>query len=475
MKQVHPFARRVRHYIDQERLLAKNESLLVAVSGGPDSVALLHVLVSLRELCGISRITVLHFDHQLRADASAADRDFVKALTETLGLALHAASEDVHAHRHRHHLSLEMAARACRHRFFRDALNRFEANAVAVGHTANDQAEEILLRLIRGTGPSGMAGMRPRTTDKLIRPLLFATRREIIAYLKDQRLSFRDDASNSDPTHQRNAVRHSILPALERHFHPRVTEVLCRHARLVADEESLWQKLTENHWSSVCAAEEAFRIVLRGRELLALHPALQRRLLRNALGRLQANLQGVYAVHLEAIHELLAGVAPGRWIHLSGGLRAVVEGEFLILSREPREASPIVEKDFTQTMCGPGLYRYPSFELALSVSELSLPPKVGSFPAAPETAWLDAGSVRWPLYLRFWKDGDRFYPLGLGGSKKLQDFFVDSKIPERERRRVPLLCDQEKICWVAGYRLDDRVKVTPQSTCILVVEKSDLV
>jgi tRNA(Ile)-lysidine synthase len=151
-----------------------------------------------------------------------------------------------------------------------------------------------------------------------------------------------------------------------------------------------------------------------------------------------------------------------------------VEGEFLILSREPREASPIVEKDFTQTMCGPGLYRYPSFELALSVSELSLPPKVGSFPAAPETAWLDAGSVRWPLYLRFWKDGDRFYPLGLGGSKKLQDFFVDSKIPGRLRRRIPLLCDQEKICWVVGCRLDDRVKVTPQTKRILVIEKFDL-
>ncbi len=363
MKRIHPFARRVWNFINQEQLITPNHSILAAVSGGPDSVALLHVLVSLQELCGINRITVLHFDHQLRAEASAADRAFVRTLAENLGLAFHEASEDVGAYARRHHLSIEMAARACRHRFFKDALNRFEAHALALGHTANDQAEEILLRLLRGTGPSGMAGMRPRTTGGLIRPLLFATRAAISAYLEDQQLSFREDASNRDPAHQRNALRHSVFPLFERHFHPGVVEVLCRYARLVADEESFWQELLASHWTTICTAEAPSRMVISRRELLALHPALQRRLLRHAIERLQANLQGVYAGHIEAIRKLLAGMKPGRSITLPGGLRAAVEGEFLIVSREPREASTIVEQDFTLIMDGPGRYRFPSFEL----------------------------------------------------------------------------------------------------------------
>jgi tRNA(Ile)-lysidine synthase len=157
MKQLHPFARRVHHYIAQEQLIAPRDSILAAVSGGPDSVALLHVLVSLQELCGFTRITVLHFDHQLRADASAGDRDFVEALASALGLPFYTATEDVLSYRRRHHLSVEMAARECRHRFFRRAQTQLEAETIALGHTANDQAEELLLRLFRGTGPSGMA------------------------------------------------------------------------------------------------------------------------------------------------------------------------------------------------------------------------------------------------------------------------------------------------------------------------------
>ena len=474
MKRFHPFLRRVRHYLQREQLIVRNDSVLVAVSGGPDSVVLLHVLVCLREFCGISRIAVLHFDHQLRGDASAADRDFVKALAETFGLAFHAASEDVRAYQLRHRLSLEMAARACRHRFFREALSRFEANAIALGHTANDQAEEILLRLLRGTGPSGMAGMRSRTTGGLIRPLLFATRKDITAYLEDQQLSFREDVSNRDQAHQRNALRHSIFPVLESAFHPGVVEVLCRHTRLAAEEESCWQDLLATHWATVCTAESPSRIVLSRRDLLALHPALQKRLLRSAIERLQGNLQGVYAAPIEALCRMLAGRAPDRSISLPGGLWVLFEGGFLIFSREFQESIPPVGEDFILTMNGPGRYRYPSFGVSLGLEVIPSTEGAGPFPDGRDTAWLDAGRIKWPLFLRFWKHGDRFYPLKLGGSKKLQDFFVDSRVPARVRRRVPILCDQEKICWVVGYRLDDRVKVTPQTERILAIERSDL-
>jgi tRNA(Ile)-lysidine synthase len=467
------FGRRVLNTIQQEQLIAGGDSILVAVSGGPDSVALLHVLISLREACGIRQIAVLHFDHQLRGGESTADRDFVTALAATLGLQVHAASEDVHSYRRRHGVSLEMAARACRHRFFKHTLTRLQANAVALGHTANDQAEEVLLRLFRGAGPSGMAGMRARTAGGLIRPLLFTTRDEILAYLHDHKLSFCEDASNRDPTHQRNAVRHSLFPLLGKHFHPRIVEVLCRHARLAADEESCWKELLATHWSAVCIAEAPSRIILSGRALLDRHPALQRRLLRLAIERLLKNLQGIYAGHIEALCKLLTAEAPGRSLQLPCGLWALQEGEFLVLSREPRTSLSTMQQDFSQTMNGPDRYQFPSFELGISFKDVRSSADAGPFPDVLSTVWLDAGTIKWPLFLRFWKNGDRFHPLGLGGSKKLQDFFVDSRVPRRERNRVPLLCDQEKICWVVGHRLDDRVKVTPQTKQILIIDKRD--
>lgn len=471
MKLVHPFQRRVLHYIHQEHLVTAADSILVAVSGGPDSVALLHVLVTIQELCGITRMAVLHFDHQLRHEASSADKAFVEALAAEFDLPFYASSADVHSYHLRHHISLEMAARVCRHRFFRDALTHFGARAVALGHNANDQAEELLLRLIRGTGPAGMRGMLPRTTSQLIRPLLFAVRTEILAYLRDQRLSFREDSSNLDPAHQRNTVRQKIFPLLQKHFHRRVAQVFCRHARLVDEEETFWTELLAKQWQVVCVAETAFRIGLHRQHLLDLHPALQRRLLRLAIERLKGNLLGIYTIHIEALCKLLAHRAPGKLIQLPHGLQAVREGEFLILSKSIRESPPPPEPDLPQTINGPGHYQFLSFELRLYLKNVSPSGAPGPFPDTSETIWIDAGRLQWPLHLRSWHEGDRFHPLGLGGSKKLQDFYGDLKIPRRDRGRVLLLCDQEKICWVVGYRLDDRVKVTPQTEHLLIIEK----
>lgn len=474
MKLVHPFQRRVLQYIQHEQLLAGRDSILVAVSGGPDSAALLHVLVALRERCGISRLTVLHFDHQLRGAASREDQAFVESLATAFGLPFHTASADVRAYHHQHHISLEMAARICRHRFFREALDRLGANAVALGHTANDQAEEVLLRLFRGTGPTGMAGMLPKTGDNLVRPLLGVTRQAVLAYLRDQQLGFREDPSNLDPIHQRNALRHGIFPLLEKHFHPRVVAALCRHAELVKEEETLWRELSAQEWEAVCVSQTPSWIALDGPRLLALHPALRKRVLRLALGRMQGDLQGVYYRHLEALCRLLTHGTPGRFIHLPRGLWATFEGNSLTLSRQPQEAPFAATGVSKPIMNGPGRYHFPSLTLSLTIQA---PPDIPDLHAAPDpghTVRVDADRVQWPLCLRFWEKGDRFCPLGLGGTKKLQDFFGDLKIPRRERHRIPLLCDREKICWVVGYRLDDRVKITPQTRRLLVIERSGI-
>lgn len=450
-------------------LISAGDHVLTAVSGGPDSTALVCLLDHLRGPLAIGRITIVHFNHGLRGAESDADSAFVRSLGERLHLPVVCGEEDVRRHRRGRTISLEMAARARRHRFFQEALARCSAQKIALGHTANDQAEEVLLRLIRGSGPSGLEGMRAAGERNLVRPLLFATRQEILAYLQDLNMPFREDSSNLEPVCQRNVLRLHVFPLLEEHFHPRVVGTLFRHTRLVAEEEDWWSGRMDDLWPEVCLSETEGCIDLDREALAGLHPALLRRVLRRAVERFRGHLMGISTAHILALCRLAAGEESGRSVHLPGGLRATTEG-LRILLRLASDASvqppPALEE---LVVPSPGRYDYAGLKVDIR-AEPPPPPGGDAIPAStPGTARMDAAKILWPMVLRPWKPGDRFQPLGLPGTKKLQDFFTDSKIPRAERHLVPILCDREKICWVVGRRLDDRVKVTSQTKEIIVV------
>lgn len=475
-RELHPFQRKTLDFILRNRLVEKGERILIAVSGGPDSTALLDCIHSLREHLGVENLTVLHFDHELRGDESTADRAFVEALARELSLDFLASNEDVRSYGKEKRMSLEMAARERRHRFFRQAMEERGARNLALGHTANDQAEELLLRLLRGSGPSGMAGMLPRTDRGIIRPILWAPKRAILQYLNDRDLSYREDSSNLDPFCQRNALRLEVFPALEEYFHGRIAETLSRHAELAADEEEYWNVELERLWPDLCRNDTRESVVLALDRYLALCPALQRRMLRFALQRLRGRIFGIYASHIEVVRNWLGagGRASGKSIDLPDGIGVGVEGNgILILRRGSSRSQKRVESGQTVNfapMGGPGSYIFPSVRLDLHIQAAPLPSGSDSGRLSRNIVRMDATKIRWPLFIRFWAPGDRFHPLGLAGTKKLQDFFTDLKIPRSERSGIPLLCDGEKICWVVGYRLDERVRVTPETESVLTVQ-----
>ncbi len=470
MEDFHPFQQHVLDFIRSRKLVVPGEPIFAAVSGGPDSVALLHVLRCLSPVLGISRLTVLHFNHRLRGTASDEDEAFVRSLAQRSNLDFIRGESDVEACSKDHGLSLEMAARACRHRFFRQAAADAGGAKIAVGHTGDDQVEEILLRLMRGTGPSGLQGMRARTREGIIRPLLSTTRRDVLAYLQHHVLHFREDLSNQEPFCQRNILRLKVLPLLEKTFHAGIAHTLMRHARLVRDEESFWDEYIESLWPAVCREETPFRVVLRiGAD--PPHIALLRRLIRTAVERLNGNLSGIYAVHIESVVRLIESGRPGRSLHLPGKVEAAIEPEGLVFARRQpgsdREDS--VPASFL-TVEQPGLY--PLLDGLLELTLRHMPEWNGEQfyrTGSPLEAHLDADNVRWPLTVRSWQSGDRFRPLGMGGSRKLQDYFTDARVPKNERRRVFLLCDKEKICWIIGHRLDDRVKIDRRTRNLLHV------
>lgn len=463
------FLQKIQACILSESLIVRGDHVLVAVSGGPDSVALLSALHTLREALGVAQLTALHFNHHLRGRDSEGDQGFVEALTRRLTVPLVCSQGDVKAHQRQHRISLEMAARDCRHRFFRETLVKLRAQCLAVGHTANDQAEEILLRLLRGTGPSGMAGMLPSTPEGIIRPLLGVTRQEILEYLGESGLPHRNDASNLEPFCQRNMLRLEVFPRLESAFHGQIVSTLSRHARLARDEEDYWREHLRDLWSILCGEESPSRVALSFPRLAALHRAEQKRMLRCALSKIRGNLQHIYAVHLESIVQWLPNSCSGQSMDLPERIRVIREGDRLVFM-QVLPGAPVCESPFEETLIPrPGIYEFDSFHLEIvSEDQQSLPTPPGPREHATSVR-LDADQVRWPLTLRDWRPGDRFCPSGMRGSKKLQDFFVDCKIPRKRRKQIPLLCDAEKICWILGLRLDERVRVQDGTQRVLVV------
>ncbi|MCE5333036.1 MAG: tRNA lysidine(34) synthetase TilS [Desulfobacteraceae bacterium] len=448
-----PFADRAAAYIRQYGLISPRDGILAAVSGGPDSVALLNVMIQIQEIFEISHISVAHFDHRLRGRDSDADREFVRDLAGRAGMQFYCGSGDVLAFSRANRISVEMAARQCRHSFLRRTAGEICATRIALGHTATDQAEEVLLRILRGTGPGGIRAMLPATADGIIRPLLFATREEILRYLEERGASFRNDLSNFEPFCQRNRLRLEVFPLLRSAFHPEIERTIARHAELAREEDSWWEAEVDRVWADLCREESSNGISLNANMLGGLHKGLLRRVLRHALERIRGDLSGIGMTHLEALVEAVRAEKRRKSIRFPGGFEAIREQESLLFRKIP--AAVLSVDDTTVQVPGPGIYRIGNYQVEISIREgdAATLPRPGK-----DVAIMDSARLKWPLCLRFWHPGDRFHPLGMECSKKLQDFFTDAKIPKEARGAVPLLCDREKICWVAGLRMDERVR-----------------
>lgn len=421
--------------IVDEGLVPAGATVLVGLSGGADSVALLHLLLECVPSGGFS-VRAAHLDHGMRA-GSAADAAFVRDLCAACSVPLSAARVDIPGRAAAARRGLEEAARDARRAFLRETAARHGCAVIALGHHRGDQAETFLHRLLRGSGLSGLAAMRP-SSPPFIRPLLPFGRDQIRAYLAARGLAFVEDPSNRDPAYTRNRIRHRLLPLL-RSFNPRIEEHLARLCRRIAAEEDYWRLEVERALAAV-ARRDAGGLRLERPGLAALHPALRSRVLRGALERVRGDLAGIAAGHIEGVEALLFGERSQGEIHLPGAWVARRYERLWFRAEPPPAGVP-----FDLPVPGPGRYLLPDGR-GLEVSLADLPQ--GETSCAVEFA---AGAVPFPLRVRSARPGDRFRPSGAGGGKKLKDFFIDAKMPLEERRRVPLVTGDE-ILWVAGVR-----------------------
>jgi tRNA(Ile)-lysidine synthase len=456
-----PILDRLRRSVGRFELWAPGARIAAGVSGGSDSVALLFLLHELARSGEIVLAGLVHLDHAVRR-GSADDAAFCKVLATRLDIPSVIERVDVPALARDTRQSLEAAGRAAREALFDRAAVRLDADAVAVAHTRDDQAETVLLRLLRGSGTTGLRGILPRR-GRIVRPLLDCTRAELVEWLTARGEAWREDPTNADPATPRNRVRLELLPYLGAHFGTGIDAVLARTAEVARADEDLLHGLTSEAFAGV-ARVEVGRVLLDREALRALPEALQRRVARQALetaaGRRSYGLEETQAL-VDACGP--AGVAaidlPGVRMERSGETVVLQSGGHEAPEPGPTEGVPLdVPGEAWLSEAGPGV----ATEHAADGTVVDAP--------HPGVALVSASQLILPLTVRTRQPGDALRPAGLGGRKKVQDLFVDRKVPRRERDRVPIVVDgRGRIVWVAGHAIDEAFRVTDRSGPVVVL------
>jgi tRNA(Ile)-lysidine synthase len=462
---------RVRQTIRKHALACAETRVLVAISGGPDSVALAHLLLALQETGDLVVVGFAHFNHQLRGADADADEAFCRTLAAALGVPNEVGRDDVAAAARVNGRSTEDMARELRYKFLEDAADRTRADAIAIGHSLDDQAETFLLRLIRGAGTRGLGSIRPRA-GRVIRPLLEVPRADLRQYLAAHSLAFRTDATNADVSIPRNRVRHELIPYLEREFSPGISRVLAREAALAREDEDRLHHEAIDLARSIVLTITGEQTELDALALRALPHALAARVAHQALTR-QAGDRFIGFDHVEQLLQLADG-SDGDGVDLPGQ-RAVRRGGRIVLgSPAPRGRDERRENSFRVSLSIPGEVTLGNQGWAVSAERVDSVESMkdgGPGRARGGEVFVAAEPLALPLAIRSRRRGDRFAPLGLGHRKKLQDFLVDRKIPREMRDSLPLVVDgQDRIVWVVGQSVAEDFRVTEPSRGVILLK-----
>lgn len=470
---------RIYKTIHTHRMFQPGDRVLVGVSGGPDSVALLYGLKAVSPKLGLT-LAIGHLNHDLRGHASNRDASFVAALANRLHLAFFSEKRDVRAYRHLHRLSLETAARQVRYAFFNNVIKIHNYNKIALGHHMDDNAELILMNLLRGSGPTGLSGIPPVRDRLIVRPMIDVTRMQIMDYLAQENHDYVIDASNTDQKHLRNRIRIELLPHLTAEYNPRLVHSLNHMARICRSENRWMEQMIKPVFENVVVDCNHQTVVFSIPKVTRLNPAVQRRLIRKAIRHITGDLRKISFEHIEAIREALRtdGRVP-KSIDLPHRIRVSRMDQSLVLRRErhslrhvPPERPSSVRPSFTYSICPPDELTIEEVGLNLAFTFLDIERPFESFDDADPTTYLDAEKLTFPVIVRNQRPSDRFSPLGLGGTQTVRKFLSTREKKCHNRSTCPVMVCENRIVWVVGYGIADAVKISPHTRCALKVRVS---
>ncbi|MBM7615969.1 tRNA lysidine(34) synthetase TilS [Alkaliphilus hydrothermalis] len=459
---------KIKRRIVEDKLIEDGDKVVVAISGGPDSVCLLHGLSQLQEEYHL-QLYGAHLNHNFRGIEALKDAQYVTKLCERLNIMSFVKSIDVAEYAKNNHRSLEEAGRILRYAFFDEVAEKVGATKIAVAHNQNDQAETVLMRLLRGTGLQGLTAIHHKR-GKIIRPLLDITRDEIEGYCITHQLQPRIDLTNLEPIYHRNKIRLELIPMLEKEYNPNLIEALSRMAETLKADHDFIQQQAQDIYGLLAQREDANTVILPVHGINKLPRALFVRVIRCSVEALVGKGEILEYRHIENLQHLVNNSETGQAIQLPMGITAKKSYHKIILTTNTDKGV----KSFNYEVKDLGIIPIEEIHGVFEFNVLD----IEDLEEIPRTAYVkvfDWDQISRQLIIRNRRDGDRFMPLGLKGSKKLKDFFIDRKVEREERDRIPLVCDGSEVMWVVGYQMSDKYKVTNNTKQILSIEfKSDL-
>jgi tRNA(Ile)-lysidine synthase len=460
-------------YIKDNKLIESGDKVLVALSGGPDSVCLLNILFLLKEELDID-ISAAHLNHLLRGEDAFKDEEYVIDLCNKMGIKCFVKRVDINRYSKEHKLSSEMAGRNVRYDFFDEIMQKEGFNKIATAHNANDQAETILFRLMRGTGLEGLGGIKSCREDKVIRPILCLGREEVEKYIESQNLNPRIDKTNFEKIYNRNKIRLDILPYMKENFNEDIIQTLNRMSLLLQKDNEFLEKLALNLYNKCCKECDDYFIIKK--EIFKEEEPIVNRVLRRAVTTFSRSNYDFEMKHIYMIINL-AKKESGKKSELPNQIYVEnIYGDIYIKSKDKKPCITDIKQEIKlekNNVCN-NIIEFHNYYIKFSVMNNCEENSI-NLNESNLIKYFDFDKIDNIISVRNRKNGDKIVPLGMNGSKKLKDIFIDMKVSKEERDIIPILCFDEKIAWIIGIRNSEEYKVTKQSKNILkvVIERKE--
>ena len=449
--------------IDKNQLIEKGQGIVLGISGGPDSTSMLHLFWRIREVFQL-QLYAVHLNHQFRGEEAEKDATYVDSLCKELEVPCYLFSENIEAYSKKKGISFEEGGRERRYQLFEQVLSENQAHRIAVAQNLDDQAETVLMRLMRGAGVEGLGAMNYKRGEHIIRPLLNSSRQEIEDYCQRYRLNPVMDQTNLQPVYTRNRIRLELIPYIEKHFNPGIKETLSRTARLMREDTDFMLSISKEIFKRV-AVKEGDEVNVDIEALQENHVAVQKRVLREAILQLDRNLKNIGASHIDQLMDLMERGQAGSCLDLPNEVN-VLKDYNRICFRNKKNNKFVNSFEYSlkigeNTEIG-------ELGIIFSAKELSKNHKNFS-KEVPTIQYFDLDKIQEGMIIRNRRQGDKFSPLGIKGTKKIKEFMIDEKISREKRDQIPLICDQAGIMWVVGYRMSEKYKIDKNTKRILQI------
>ncbi len=450
---------KIKQTISKYNMINAGDSIIVAVSGGPDSICLLDILSNFSNEFKC-KLIVAHYNHGLRKGEDEEETLLVKNMAKLFNLPF---ETETASHLNAKDSSLEEMARDARYDFFTRISEKYNADRIALGHNLNDQAETVIMRLLRGSGPSGLAGIPPVREQRFIRPLIEVTREKIMSYLDEMDLKFAIDSSNTDPRFARNSIRKNLLPLMHQ-YQPNLLRHLEQVANISRDDDAYINqeafKWIQNEANEISSSNISIPLQL----FKELPPSLRSRVTRCIISKIKSNLLRIDYDHIQSIYNLAQSDKPQVSIDLPNNIRIKKSYDQLYFTVQNGDEDKQSEFCYIQNKSGMLDMKHNGETILFEEMDIY---GISHCDDPLWSATIDADKIDYPLTIRSFQPGDKFVPLGMKGSKKIKDFFIDQKVPLEKRVSAPIVLTNDKVICICGFRIDERFKITSDTKRIM--------